>query len=316
MKVDLSCSIVQDLLPNYIEKLTNDETNKAILEHLNSCDECHEIFTHMSTDIGDTKKIPIKELQFLKKIKKTKIIAALLCIILTLTFSYMIYASEYKYTNDKGVLSTAITEYTSNGQHAVDAYVLETKQIDGNLMVFFKDSSDPDVYGFAKLSKGLNRRYRLINAKFGPSDYSSVVRIYEFETGKGTYYAICGHNIDSKIKEYGLRSFIGSYYHQEKSFLQKINVSNTQFLDLYKKSNIMSELGVEEAEANNFSTDIVSVSLLNSAGNDVTEDYRKTDDINRGWGAGVGTAELFVLNVMVAIVLILGIIFTRYFLTD
>ena len=37
-----NCKIVQDLLPNYIEKLTNDETNKYIEEHLKECSECQK----------------------------------------------------------------------------------------------------------------------------------------------------------------------------------------------------------------------------------------------------------------------------------
>ena len=40
MKEIKNCKIVQDLLPNYIEKLTNNETNKYIESHLNECSEC------------------------------------------------------------------------------------------------------------------------------------------------------------------------------------------------------------------------------------------------------------------------------------
>ena len=39
-----NCKIVQDLLPNYIDKLTNDETNQYIEEHLAKCNECKKIF--------------------------------------------------------------------------------------------------------------------------------------------------------------------------------------------------------------------------------------------------------------------------------
>ena len=40
MKENKECKIVQDLLPNYIEKLTNEETNKFIEEHLKNCEDC------------------------------------------------------------------------------------------------------------------------------------------------------------------------------------------------------------------------------------------------------------------------------------
>ena len=44
MKENRNCKIVQDLLPNYIEKLTTEETNQFIEEHLKECDECKKSF--------------------------------------------------------------------------------------------------------------------------------------------------------------------------------------------------------------------------------------------------------------------------------
>ena len=45
------CKIVQDLLPNYIEKLTTEETNQFIEEHLKECDECKTVLENMQKDI-------------------------------------------------------------------------------------------------------------------------------------------------------------------------------------------------------------------------------------------------------------------------
>ena len=52
------CVIVQDLLPNYIENLTNEETNKYIEEHLKGCTECKTVFENMKkkVDLTDEKK--------------------------------------------------------------------------------------------------------------------------------------------------------------------------------------------------------------------------------------------------------------------
>ena len=43
MKEQKICNIVQDLLPNYIENLTNEETNKFIDENLKECSECNQL---------------------------------------------------------------------------------------------------------------------------------------------------------------------------------------------------------------------------------------------------------------------------------
>ena len=45
------CKIIQDLLPNYIEGLTNEETNKFIEEHLKECRECKKMLENMQTDL-------------------------------------------------------------------------------------------------------------------------------------------------------------------------------------------------------------------------------------------------------------------------
>lgn len=86
MEEKKDCKIIQDLLPNYIEKLTNDETNKYIEEHLNSCKECKEIFEKMKKDIKyDDLKRDNREVKYIKKFnKKLKLLRNILLIILAI----------------------------------------------------------------------------------------------------------------------------------------------------------------------------------------------------------------------------------------
>ena len=51
MKEKKDCKIFQDLLPNYIEDLTNEETNYFIDEHINECPECQKILENMQKEI-------------------------------------------------------------------------------------------------------------------------------------------------------------------------------------------------------------------------------------------------------------------------
>ena len=47
------CKIVQDLLPSYVDKLTNEETNQYIEEHLKECKECQKVLENMvSSHLG------------------------------------------------------------------------------------------------------------------------------------------------------------------------------------------------------------------------------------------------------------------------
>lgn len=62
------CKLVQDLLPNYIEKLTSEESSKIIDEHLKECTECKKILENMQKDLGlKSKEQCKKETKYMKK---------------------------------------------------------------------------------------------------------------------------------------------------------------------------------------------------------------------------------------------------------
>lgn len=80
------CKIVQDLLPNYIEQLTNEESNNFIQEHLKECKECKRIFEDMQKDLSvDTKENEITKVNYIKKYnRKLKSLKIILLIILAI----------------------------------------------------------------------------------------------------------------------------------------------------------------------------------------------------------------------------------------
>ena len=68
MKEKKDCKIVQDLLPNYIDKLTSKETNAYIEEHINGCKECQKILDDMQKDIQlQEEKLEKKKVKYIKK---------------------------------------------------------------------------------------------------------------------------------------------------------------------------------------------------------------------------------------------------------
>lgn len=81
------CKIVQDLLPNYIEKLTNEETNKFVEEHLKNCKDCKEIYDNMKKEIKtDTKTTEKKKVQFLKKYRNKLRVLEIIILIIVMAF--------------------------------------------------------------------------------------------------------------------------------------------------------------------------------------------------------------------------------------
>lgn len=319
MKKELPCNIVQDLLPNYIEKLTSDDTNQALEQHLDTCEGCKKAYEQMADDIGSPEKAPVIELKFLKKVKRTRLLAAALCVALTLVFSYLIYASEYKFTNDKSNLAAAITEFTAPFKNPVDAYVLETKEIDGVLVASFKDQARTNVNGLAVLVKGFNQKYRIVRAQIRSSDYSSVVQMFPVEINSERYIAVSGYNLSGEVKYYGLdyNAYLSPGYLSEDRVREaiKFEVKNPQFLELYHEEELNS-LFEKSARDNLYNPHLVTTSMYDADGREITEKFINQEGTGDRVSSGIGKAELFMLYVFIILVMGLGYIFTRYFLTE
>ena len=84
MKEKKDCKIVQDLLPNYIEKLTEEETNQYVEEHLSDCNECKEVYIKMQKDLKiKEEKRDKREIKYMKKYnRKLKVMKNFLLFIL------------------------------------------------------------------------------------------------------------------------------------------------------------------------------------------------------------------------------------------
>ena len=93
MREKRDCKIVQDLLPNYIDGLTNEETNLFIEEHLKECSDCKKIFENMKHELEITKlSRNSKEVKYLKKFnKKILILRILVFVLLIVALGVMTY---------------------------------------------------------------------------------------------------------------------------------------------------------------------------------------------------------------------------------
>ena len=67
MKNELSCEVVQDLLPSYVDGLTSEVTNKSIESHIQNCTSCSEIFNRMKQPEISEMTMQKQDIDFLKK---------------------------------------------------------------------------------------------------------------------------------------------------------------------------------------------------------------------------------------------------------
>lgn len=72
MKNELSCEVVQDLLPSYVDGFTSEVTNQSIETHLQNCINCSEIFNRRKQPEVSEQTMQKQDIGFLKK-RKTKL---------------------------------------------------------------------------------------------------------------------------------------------------------------------------------------------------------------------------------------------------
>ena len=88
MKTELPCAIVRDLLPSYVEGLTEEETTAAVKEHLEGCTDCRKRYETMTEGETPAVQDTEKEVDYLKNLRKKNrkkvILTAALAVVLVL----------------------------------------------------------------------------------------------------------------------------------------------------------------------------------------------------------------------------------------
>ena len=91
---ELSCAIVEDLLPTYVEGLTSEETNMAVESHLASCPACAAKRAAMGAEDVPSEEAAgeaSREVDYLKKVRRRgrrRIMLAVLATLLVLAAGF------------------------------------------------------------------------------------------------------------------------------------------------------------------------------------------------------------------------------------
>ena len=95
---NLDCCVVRDLLPAYLEGLTEEETSAQVRAHLEDCENCRELEKDMRAQVP-LEKAPKGTLKFLKRVKRTRLLAAVLSVVVALWCMWWLYDQEFHYPN-------------------------------------------------------------------------------------------------------------------------------------------------------------------------------------------------------------------------
>ena len=143
MKDRRSCKIIQDLLPNYIEGLTNQETNQFIEDHLNECNECKKMYTDMKQKLSEEGKENNKEkVDYLKKYNKRIYLLRKIIFLIIALFVILYSVSVIR----KMIIISDINKKISN-YSKINNYYAKATQYGGDVMrIMEKYSKDNRCY--------------------------------------------------------------------------------------------------------------------------------------------------------------------------
>lgn len=185
--------------------------------------------------------------------------------------------------------------------------------IDNHLFIFFGADNEENVHGVMHLVRGVNGKYRALESSYGPSQYTAGV-YSENLTPKGTDWSLFMLAGDNCREIYSAEvHYVGYDYDGIHPYtaIKTYTLSDPNFMWLMEQSELEQELGLLDKDITGLH--IEEIRLLDKNGKDITDEY-KDESMTTSWGAGKGTAELFLLYVYMGIVAVLGIVFIRYFL--
>lgn len=135
--VSIPCTLVRDLLPLYIERLTAEDSDRLLREHLTACEDCRKqealLRNSMDAALTDQRQEEKEEINYLKKIRRSgrrKLLfgffaaLALLAVLLGAGLKLYVFGYDANYELDKFFIqqmSDSTTAYTVHIQgHLTD----------------------------------------------------------------------------------------------------------------------------------------------------------------------------------------------------
>ncbi len=234
-----------------------------------------------------------------------KIVGAILSTLIMLTGVVGLYNYEFSISVDSTAdLEKAINEYHFSDE--VNADVLERQAIDNRLYVLYEENEYPEACGLACLEKGIFGNYRMISCEDSAYRWINGTKV---TVGKTNYcvtycasdlpidaYGICGvkeapecnQTVDDSDLIYKL-NYTGS------PFLTFTEIESGVTISAYHFKYFRNGVEIQDDEL----VDILGIHYVEGAPN-----------------SGTGTAELGLFYVFEAIIILLGIVFIRYFLTS
>ena len=104
----ISCNIIKDILPLYVEDLASEETRKIVEDHMDECNDCKNELEEMKSSnipLMDTDTRPLEKIRSKMRRKKLQTIIFTTMIILLVAIIMMAFLTAPEYINDASSVS-------------------------------------------------------------------------------------------------------------------------------------------------------------------------------------------------------------------
>ena len=263
------CKIVQDLLPNYLEKVTSKETNEYIEEHMKGCKECSKIFQEMGQELNitslDTKREvdymkkfkvkkkfngEVKKLKLWKKILKIIVLILLIVIILLLIHTIRNYTIISDMQNKMANYSNSTNWYmkTISSKKDGEVYILENYKKNDNEAMFLERNVNGDIFKMA-IYKNAEKQDRFMDNNGSKTAFLDEGEQYPIPT-TNIYNFLETKNIKQKILESMFTNIKSTNCDGKKCYTIKGLLSSTGLVyksqtESYADTNLYRDEGVE-----------------------------------------------------------------------
>ena len=125
MSKSLECNIVRNILPNYIDKLTDKDINKYIKKHLSTCAECRQIYEDMSGELDIEKQHRERNKRQIRRFnnKILRLVAIICSIIIIITIGIVIYENYMAKEKEQGYTFITGNYVKEDKKNSKDGYI-------------------------------------------------------------------------------------------------------------------------------------------------------------------------------------------------
>ncbi len=237
--------LVKDLFPNYIEKLTSDETNKFIEEHISSCKECKETLDKMRVTMKEENHTDLKDkkVKFAKKVNRRLKLSKLFILLIIIAILVCIgnYFRKVMILNN---LKNLEWKYEKSSNYMIEECFTEQLGGPDNLIdydtCYFKDGK------FLRISESINKNNvdeNLLKERTIIKDYEMNDKLYIFEYRNNKLLGVEISSIDNgEVETYSDLPTFKYYYSIERylsniykgALTRKITTEKFDGIDCYK----------------------------------------------------------------------------------